>query len=341
MKRILCLAMAVTIAVSASADTVPLAALLEETNGTLEWNSLLQTGIIVCGDSRIVFSINAPWVIVNDTVKLPTTGITRRDGTIMFPRATAEAIKSAAAGNSAVTRTYRVGAIVIDPGHGGKDSGASYTHTVNGKRVRVSEKDVVLRMGKALFSLLKKRFPDKVVQITRSEDVTVALEDRPAVANAIPLKENEAIIYISLHANASLSRSARGFEVWYLTSTYRRNVLNHSSVESEYHEILPIMNSMQEEEFTRESILLARMIMAELNTAIGGQTENRGLKEGEWLVVRKAKMPSILIELGFVSNKEEALRLTTDAYLQKLTSAVYNGVCTFVDMFERTNAFTE
>jgi N-acetylmuramoyl-L-alanine amidase len=171
--------------------------------------------------------------------------------------------------------------------------------------------------------------------------VTVALEDRPAVANAIPVKEDEAIIYISLHANASLSRDARGFEVWYLTSTYRRDLLTHASVDSEYHDILPIMNSMQEEEFTRESVLLARMIMAELSKAVGRETENRGLKEGEWLVVRKAKMPSILIELGFVSNREEAFRLTSDEYLQKLLGAVYNGVCTFVDMFERTNAFTE
>ncbi len=326
---------------NASAEIVPLGTLLKETGGTFEWNNLLQTGVLSGGGSRVVFTMNAPWVIVNNTVKLPTTGIYRESGTIIFPKATADAIKNIMAGNEAPSRSYRVGAIVIDPGHGGKDSGASYSYTVNGKSVRISEKDIVLRLGEMLYEQLKKRFPDKVVQMTRSKDVTVALEDRPAVANAIPLKQDEAIIYLSLHANASLNRSARGFEVWYLTSTYRRELLTRSSVDSEYHEILPIMNSMREEEFTRESILLARMIMAELNGAVGGETENRGLKEGEWLVVRKAKMPSILIELGFVSNQEEAFRLTTAAYLQKISSAVYNGVCTFVDMFERSKAFTE
>jgi N-acetylmuramoyl-L-alanine amidase len=101
------------------------------------------------------------------------------------------------------------------------------------------------------------------------------------------------------------------------------------------------MNSMQEEEFTRESVLLARMIMAELQSAVGGETENRGLKEGEWLVVRQAKMPSILIEVGFVSNQEEALKLTSVPYLQKLSGAIYNGVSNFIDNFERSKAFTE
>ena len=112
-------------------------------------------------------------------------------------------------------------------------------------------------------------------------------------------------------------------------------------MDTEYRDILPIMNSMQEEEFTRESVLLARMILGELQSAIGGETENRGMKEGEWLVVRKAKMPSILIEFGFVSNREEAIKLTNASYLQKLSGAVYNGVSAFIDSFERSKAFTE
>jgi N-acetylmuramoyl-L-alanine amidase len=326
---------------AAFAETVTLDVVLKETAGTLEWNSLLGTGVISSGASRVVFALNAPWVIVNSSYKIPAPGLRRESGSIVFPRETVEAIKSALMAKEAPTRSYRVGAIVIDPGHGGRDSGASYAFTVNGKSVRVSEKDVVLKAGEALYARLKQRFPDKIVQMTRTRDATVALEDRPAVANAIPLKEDEAIIYVSLHANASLSRAARGFEVWYLTSTYRRDLLTRATVDSEYHEILPIMNSMQEEEFTRESVLLARMIMAQLETAIGRETENRGLKEGEWLVVRKAKMPSILIELGFVSNEEEALRLSDPDYLQKLSLAVYNGVATFVDLFERSNAFTE
>ncbi len=326
---------------AARAESVDLQQLLKETGGRLEWNNLLQTGVLQADGKRIEFTINAPWIIVNADLKIATAGVRREGARIVFPAETAASIKSVIAGDDTLPRNYRVGAIVLDPGHGGKDSGASYTYVVDGKTVRISEKDIVLRLGEMLFSMLKKRFPDKTVLMTRSRDVTLPLEERPAVANAIPLKENEAVIYISLHTNASLSRSARGFEVWYLTSTYRRDLVSASSVDREFRDILPIVNSMQEEEFTRESVLLARTIMGELQSAVGGETDNRGLKEGEWLVVRKAKMPSILIEFGFVSNGEEAGKLTSLPYLQKLSGAVYNGVSAFVDSFERSKAFTE
>ncbi len=340
--RRLCLLLALLLApLAAGADDVDVRTLLTETGGRLEWNSLLQTGVLTAGGNRIVFAVNAPWIVVNSSLKIPTAGVRRENGRIVFPEATAASIKNVLAGGDAAPRTYRIAAIVLDPGHGGRDSGASYSYVIDGKTVRISEKDIVLRIGQMLLGMLKKRFPDKTVLMTRTRDVTLPLEERPAVANAIPLKDDEAVIYISLHTNASLSRTARGFEVWYLTSTYRRDLVPASAVDTEYRDILPIMNSMQEEEFTRESVLLARMILGELQSAVGGETDNRGMKEGEWLVVRKAKMPSILIEFGFVSNREEAVKLTSTPYLQKLSGAVYNGVSAFIERFERSKAFTE
>ncbi|MBN2353434.1 MAG: N-acetylmuramoyl-L-alanine amidase [Spirochaetales bacterium] len=340
--RRLCLLLALLlIPFAADAQEVDVGTLLKELNGRLEWNGLLKTGVLTVGGNRIVFTVNAPWIVVNSSLKIPTSGVRREHGRIVFPQATAASIKGALQGGDTLPRTYRVAAIVLDPGHGGRDSGASYRYVIDGKTVRISEKDIVLTLGKMLLGMLKKRFPNKVVLMTRDRDVTLPLEERPAVANAIPLKDDEAIIYISLHTNASLSRTARGFEVWYLTSTYRRDLVSASAVDTEYRDILPIMNSMQEEEFTRESVLLARMILSELQSAIGGETENRGMKEGEWLVVRKAKMPSILIEFGFVSHREEAIKLTSASYLQKLSGAVYNGVSAFIGSFERSKAFTE
>jgi N-acetylmuramoyl-L-alanine amidase len=342
MKRFLIL-MLITLSQIAFAEYefVELGTLLKETGGSLQWSSLLQTGVLVCGKAHIVFAVDAPWIIVNSNYKIPTPGIHRDKGMLYFPKETAEQIKTVFQSKEIPVRVFRVGAIVIDPGHGGKDSGASYSYTVNGKTVRIAEKDIVLNLGQMLITMLTKRFPDKVVMLTREKDEAVPLEERPAVANSIPLKEDEAVIYISLHANASLSRSAKGFEVWYLTSTYKRNLVNTASVESEYRDIVPIINSMQEEEFTRESILLAKTIMTEIESAVGAETENRGLKEGEWLVVRKAKMPSILIELGFVSNREEAVKLSDQTYLQKLSLAIYNGVSSFIEKYEQSKGFTE
>ncbi|RPJ04244.1 MAG: N-acetylmuramoyl-L-alanine amidase, partial [Spirochaetaceae bacterium] len=136
-------------------------------------------------------------------------------------------------------------------------------------------------------------------------------------------------------------QTGKGLEVWYLTPTYKRELVSSASVGSEFSEVLPVMNHMQEEEFTRESILLAREITSQLINTIGNVTENRGLKEGEWLVVRKAKMPSILVEVGFVSNRDEAARLLDTAYLQKITQALYNGVSLFIEQYEKSKGFTE
>jgi N-acetylmuramoyl-L-alanine amidase len=161
------------------------------------------------------------------------------------------------------------------------------------------------------------------------------------MANSMKLAPHEAIIYISVHANASLNSKAKGFEVWYLPSDYRRTLIDQESIGTESEDVIPILNTMLEEEYTTESILLAQRILKGMDEKLGEYTENRGLKEEIWFVVRKAKMPSVLIELGFVTNREEALLLSRKEYLRKLSHAIYNGTSGFIDDFEATRGFTE
>ncbi|MDR2898419.1 MAG: N-acetylmuramoyl-L-alanine amidase [Spirochaetaceae bacterium] len=231
---------------------------------------------------------------------------------------------------------YRVGAILIDPGHGGRDSGAVGSHIINGKAINVVEKDIALKISLDLESRLKSIYPDKQIILTRRGDTYPTLEERVEMANSVSLKEHEAIIYISMHANAAFDKEASGFEVWYLTQNYRRTIIS----EGEDEDILPILNSMMEEEFTTESVLIAKFIMDELQTQIGDKTVNRGIKEEEWFVVRNANMPSVLIEVGFVSNPAESLLLTDENYLRKITTGVYNGLVSFITHFERSRGFT-
>ena len=192
--------------------------------------------------------------------------------------------------------TYRVGAILIDPGHGGKDPGAVGKISIKGKTIEIFEKDIVLKVGKDVYSKLSSKFPDKKILLTRSGDTYPSLEDRVEMANSVKLGDHEAILYISIHANSVFNTSSSGFEVWYLTPDYRRTVIDKSNGTSD--DILPILNSMMEEEFTTESILIAKSILDELATQIGKQSTNRGIKEESWFVVRNAKMPSVLVELG-------------------------------------------
>ena len=234
---------------------------------------------------------------------------------------------------------FKIGAILIDPGHGGKDPGAVGTFKVNGKQVKVQEKDVVLSVGKNLYSRLRQSYPDKQIIMTRSTDVFLTLGERTDIANNVKLGEREAVLYVSIHANASLDKKASGYEVWYLSPGYRRQVLNSKSV-NEDASILPILNSMTEEEYTTESILMAKFIMNGISAQVGALSNSRGIKEEEWFVVRNSKMPSVLIELGFLTNKKEGLLLNDDKYLQKLSLGIYNGLQEFVTNFERTRGFT-
>jgi len=235
---------------------------------------------------------------------------------------------------------FRIAVIVIDPGHGGKDEGTAWNYQVQGKTERIKEKDIVLKVSRQLHASLKAAFPDKRVLLTREGDTNPSKDDRVDMANSLPLKENEAAIFISVHANSSLSnRNARGFEVWYLSPSYRRDVIDRSRY-SDAKEVIPILNTMLEEELTTESIILANYILKRLDEKIGKESPSRGLKAEEWFVVRNAKMPSVLVELGFVSNREEALLMTNDAYLKNLSEALYKGITDFVTFFERAGGFT-
>ncbi len=234
--------------------------------------------------------------------------------------------------------SYRVGAILIDPGHGGKDPGAVGKATVEGKTVQVLEKDVVLTVAKDVHAQLRKRWPDKKIRLTRSDDRYISLEDRVGIANSINLAEHEAILYVSIHANAAFNKKSTGFEVWYLSQDYRRTVIDKSGGESA--EILPILNSMMEEEFTTESILIAKSISDALDLQIGKQSPNRGLKEEAWFVVRNARMPSVLVELGFVTNPAEAALLSESGYLKKCAGGIYTGLVSFIEHFEQSRGFT-
>lgn len=233
--------------------------------------------------------------------------------------------------------SYRVGAILIDPGHGGKDPGATGSYESGGKTVSVREKDVVLSVAQSLYEPLRSRYPDKKILLTRSGDTYPSLEDRVNMANAVELAEHEAVLYVSIHANAAFNKDSSGFEVWYLSPDYRRTVIDEDAVDSS--EILPILNSMMEEEFTTESILIAKSILDGLEAQIGGESKNRGLKAESWFVVRNARMPSVLIELGFVTNPTEVRLLNDPGYLQKCATGIYNGLVNFISYFENSGGF--
>ena len=276
-------------------------------------------------DNRDIYSVSLPYL---------------DKGTLVFPEQFVMAAKDAFSRSIEEDSShYRIAAIIIDPGHGGRDPGAIGKNIeVNGKKKDIVEKDIALNASKILKDLLVKAYPDKRILMTRESDITMKLEERTAIANSVPIRKNEAIIYISIHANYVSDKRTRGYEVWHLNPEYRRTLLDDSYF-SESPELRKIMNTLTEEAFMTESIKIAQSILDSLKTTMGRSMPSRGLKAEEWFVVRRSNMPAVLVELGFVSNKDDALLMTTDEHLRKLVEAIYNGVADFITIFERSGGF--
>ena len=326
-------------AFSAAGGATPSFALsswLGEHRARLSWDPLTASGWIEKNGDRLAFAVGVPLALWDFSERLPIDAPILGKAGPLFSPASLEAIASRfRAVETSKTSHFSIAAILIDPGHGGKDTGAVGEHRVNGANLRVVEKDIALKVGRQVRDDLVARFPDKRILLSREGDTYPTLEQRVAMANSVDLGKNEAIIYVSIHANASFNKTAKGFEIWYLNPEYRRTVIDGSSVQGPDRSITPILNAMLEEEFTTESIILARDIDARLQDDIGAKSPNRGIRAEEWFVVRNAKMPSVLVEMGFVTNPDEARLLSTDDYLKKIADGIYTGLVDFVKDFEK------
>jgi N-acetylmuramoyl-L-alanine amidase len=320
---------------------------LKELGAVINWDPFFASGVLNKDEKRLKFYSGLPgeegFALFDGrevlTVPLPYF----EGGTLRFPAAFVMAAKASfSVAPPATPNTenhFRIAAIIIDPGHGGKDPGAIGEHTVAGKPLKSVEKDIVLSVSKKLAALLGAAYPGKKVLLTRTGDTYLTPGDRVNIANTVPLKNNEAIIYISIHANASLNKNARGYEVWYLPPETQRELLDRNKQE-EYAEIAHIINDMLQAEFVSESTRIGRFILNRFQESFGNRMPSRGLKAENWYVVRNARMPAILVELGFVSNTEDARLMAGETYLKLFAEALYKGIVDFVKEFEQSGGYT-
>ena len=338
MKKRLCIFVIVVLSsVAFAQNTENLVTSAEKTGAQVYWDSLSGTGILEKNGHQLSFRAGDAVVLQDYKTIALTDAPELRDGVLYVSRqflSLAEKVFAQTQDDAG----YHIGAVLIDPGHGGKDPGAMDTHTINGKKVTVKEKDINLAVGKMLYSRLKNAYPDKKILMTRDTDTFLSLSQRTDIANSVKLKDGEAILYVSVHVNSSLDKKASGYEVWYLSPGTRRTVLDKNATDDK--NLFDIMNSMMEEEFTTESILIAKFIMDGLQAQVGNLATARGIKAEEWFVVKNSNMPAVLVEVGFLSNQKEAALLVDNAYLQKLSLGIYNGLAAFVTHFERSRGFT-
>ena len=333
---------AVHIAFASAADIpqgfVSFAHIAKQTDSVLYWDSMSSSGIFEKNGHSLAFSAHNDFVLLDYAEVSACPAPVNYNGTFYAPAAFSDTVKQILE-NLPPEVHFRIGAILIDPGHGGIDPGAVADHKINGKKQTLREKDIVLFTARDLYERLKQTYPDKKIMLTRNTDTFLTLNQRTDIANTVKLDEHEAIIYVSIHANSAFYGKAKGYEVWYLSPGYRRTLIKNTNNDKDK-EVLPILNSMMEEEFTTESILIAKYIQDGMKAQVGSLSVDRGIKEEEWFVVRNANMPSVLVELGFVTNEEEAKLLFDKNYLRKLSLGIYNGLTAFVTHFERSRGFT-
>jgi len=218
----------------------------------------------------------------------------------------------------------KIGKIVIDPGHGGHDTG---TIGPNG----LLEKDLVLDVAKRLGKQLE-RLGAEVVY-TRNDDTFIPLETRTAIAN-----QERADLFVSIHANASHDPDARGVETYYLNFTSSSDALEVAARENavsdkSIHELQDLVKKIALKEKIEESREFASDVQHALHTGLSNKNpglRDRGVKKAPFIVLIGANMPSILAEISFVSNPGDERRLQTPEYRQRIATSLYDGISKYV-----------
>ncbi len=227
--------------------------------------------------------------------------------------------------------------LVIDPGHGGVDPGAL------GRRAK--EKDINMNVSKAFAEMVKEEFPEVKIIFTRKTDVKIPLLRRATIAN-----DAKADLFISIHSNASKSRKARGCETFTLGSGSSAEAKAAAMYENE---VILLEDNFEEtykgfDPRSSESYIIFELIRShDIEKSIAfaeavqkgmvkrTQLHNRGVSSAGFLVLHKTVMPSILVELGFISNPTEEKYIASKAGQKALAKGIFDGFASYYKAYRK------
>ncbi|MEW6600543.1 MAG: N-acetylmuramoyl-L-alanine amidase [Nitrospirota bacterium] len=223
----------------------------------------------------------------------------------------------------------KIETIVVDAGHGGKDPGAIGPGGLQ-------EKDITLYVGKKLGEILEKKEGVKIIY-TRDKDIFVPLNERTEMANS-----QKASLFVSIHVNASERKNTRGIETYFLNWTNNRealrvaareNKITVSKMEKIQDGLQMILQDLARNNKREESMRLAYNVQSSLVNTLRSdysKIEDLGVKYALFYVLVGAEMPSILVEISFISNHEEEKRLAADSYRNKVAEAIAKGIDAYI-----------
>jgi N-acetylmuramoyl-L-alanine amidase len=238
--------------------------------------------------------------------------------------------------NETMMPAFRMKKIVLDAGHGGKDPGNI--------GARSKEKDINLAVTLLVGKYIKENLPDVEVIYTRDDDSFPELKKRPNIANI-----NKADLFVSIHSNSAANKSAYGTETFVMGTKHfesnfdivkRENsvILLEENHEEEYEGFDPtspesyMMFNLMQKAYIGNSITLADHIETQFRDRVG--RKSRGVKQGPFYVLWTPSMPSVLVELGFLSNAEEEKFLISQAGKEYMASAIYRSIKAYKEQIE-------
>jgi N-acetylmuramoyl-L-alanine amidase len=231
-------------------------------------------------------------------------------------------------GQSTLTRVLglKIGRIVIDPGHGGHDTGTIGPTGLMEKDLCL---DVALRLGK----IIQQRLPGADVVYTRADDTFIPLEERTNIAN-----QAKADLFISIHANSSRDHAARGIETYYLNMKGSAEAMEvaareNATAEQGVHDLQDLVKKIAQTEKIEESKEFAEDIQDSLAKRVQKSSKtvkDRGVRKAPFVVLIGADMPSILTEISFLSNPADEKLLKQPEQRQKVAEGLYQGVASYL-----------
>jgi N-acetylmuramoyl-L-alanine amidase len=223
--------------------------------------------------------------------------------------------------------------VMIDPGHGGSDSGAV--------RGSIREAELALKVSQLVKSLLEKN-PEFTVALTRTEDVNLSLQQRVSVA-----EKSQADVLVSLHTNAATDPRAKGFEIYFQNHLpadedlmFLANVENQLVTPNDHNnsnedpskkgDIAAIVEDLKRSYRMQASHLLTKQI-----SSFWTRGNSSPIRQAPFFVLAKSTMPSVLIELGFISNPKESEKLSKPEYQKEIAERIYKGLVQYKELMDK------
>jgi N-acetylmuramoyl-L-alanine amidase len=240
------------------------------------------------------------------------------------------------------TEEKRISVVVIDPGHGGKDFGASVGNA--------KEKDIVLDLALRLGNSIKSKYPEIKVIYTRTKDVFIPLYERANIAN-----KNKADLFISIHVNGTDNTSVQGTETFVLGQHRSKDnlevakkensvILLEDDYNTRYEGFDPnspesyIMFELVQDEYLEQSVLFASAIQNQFRQY--AKRIDRSVKQAGFLVLRQTTMPGVLVEVGFISHANERSYLVSEKGKAALSASIFNAFTDYKKKIENKSSFT-